>query len=168
MRMTYGGLALILGFFVYIAVCQDQIDAGKEPPLKVTLCDLYKEPQRFSGKMVQVRGSITGHKEPELQDFSGQASCSGYFTILLVLPADVNPAPGFRLEVNSSFQKYQQALHESARIEATMEGRFDSVLDMRDEKLVRGGNPYGKKHLADGRLVLHRMTDIATWPIPRR
>ena len=143
-------------------------------PLKVTVCDLYKEPQKYAGKMVEVRATIVGHREPTLEEpaFLRQERCSasGYLIIALELPQSVRPKPDFDLERDSSFQKYEEALRKPNRIEATLEGRFDPVFVWQNQKRVRvgEGEGFGKKHSADARLVLRRMSQVEVRYMPRR
>jgi hypothetical protein len=91
-------------------------------------------------------------------------------TIAMELPHNVTPKPDFDLERDDSFKDYQNALKKPTRIEATLEGRFDPVFVWRNRQRVRvgEGKGYGKKHFADGRLVLHRMSDVVAWPIPHK
>lgn len=80
------------------------------------------------------------------------------------------PKPNFDLERDSSFQKYEDARQKGMRIEATLEGRFDPVFSWKDRKRVRvgEGEGYGKKHSADARLVLYKMSDVDTRYLPRK
>jgi hypothetical protein len=150
---------------------QSQTDS---PPLKVTMCDLYKNPQKYAGQMIEVRSTIVGYRDPTLERpaFSPQEPCSasGYMIIALELPQDVKPKPGFDLIRDSSFQKYEEGLQKPMRIEATLEGRFDPVFVWQNQKRERvgEGNGYGKKHDHDGRIVLLRLSDVLAKPIPHK
>ena len=145
-----------------------------EAALKVRLCDLYEEPQAYAGKLISVRATIVGRDDPTLEEqaFSKQEPCSGvvYMTIVMELPKNVTPKPNFELQRNDSFKEYLKALKKPARIEATLEGRFDPIFVWRDRQRIRvgQGRGYGKKYSADARLVLRRMSDVVTWPIPRK
>jgi hypothetical protein len=143
-------------------------------PLKVTICDLYNDPQKYAGKMIEVRATIAGYRDPKLEQpaFAPQAPCaaSGYMTIGLELPQNVRPKPEFDLIRDESFQKYAEALQKPMRIEATLEGRFDPTFIWRNRKRERvgEGEGYGKKHAEDGRLVLYKMSDVKTKDMPRK
>jgi len=143
-------------------------------PLKVTICDLYSDPQRYAGKMIEIRATIAGYRDPKLEQpaFAPQKPCaaSGYMTIGLELPQNVRPKPDFDLIRDESFQKYAEALQRPMRIEATLEGRFDPTFIWRNHKRERvgEGEGYGKKHVEDGRLVLYKMSDVKTRDMPRK
>jgi hypothetical protein len=143
-------------------------------PLKVTMCDLYKNPQMYAGQMIEVRSTIVGYRDPILERpaFSPQEPCSasGYMIIALELPQDVKPKPGFDLIRDLSFQKYEESLKKPMRIEATLEGRFDPVFIWQNQKRERVGNGdgYGKKHDHDGRIVLRKLSDVEAKPIPHK
>jgi hypothetical protein len=140
--------------------------------MKVALCDLYKNPEQYAGKMVQVRATIVGHGDPALEEavFTRQDPCGAYMSIALEFPQKVTPKPNFDLEKDSSFQKYEDAVQKGMRIEATLDGRFDPVFTWKDRKRVRVGEGagYGKKHSADARLVLQKMSDVDTRYLPRK
>lgn len=142
-------------------------------PVKVTICDLYTDPQKYAGKMIEVRATI-GNRDLRIErpTFTPQDSCaaSGYMSIGLELPQNVRPKPDFDLIRDESFQKYAEALQKLVRVEATLEGRFDPTFIWRNHKRERvgEGDGYGKKHSEDGRLVLHKMSDVETKYIPRK
>jgi hypothetical protein len=142
-------------------------------PLKVTMCDLYTDPQKYAGKMIEVRATI-GNRDLRIErpTFAPQDPCaaSGYMAIGLELPQNVRPKPEFDLLRDESFQKYSDALQKPMRIEATLEGRFDPTFIWRNHKRERvgEGEGYGKKHSEDGRLVLHKVSDVETKYIPRK
>lgn len=56
----------------------------------------------------------------------------------------------------------------SIHIEATFEGRFDSFITLQDGKRTKTGVGYGKKHMHDGRIGLHRVSEVMAWPLPRK
>jgi hypothetical protein len=152
---------------------------GAEPQnestlLKVTMCDLYRDPQKYAGKMIEVRATITGHRDPKLERpaFAPQEPCegSGYMIIGLELPQNVKPKPEFDLLRDEPFQKYTEALQKPMRIEATLEGRFDPTFVWRNHKRERvgEGEGYGKKRSEDGRLVLYKVSDVETKDAPRK
>jgi hypothetical protein len=143
-------------------------------PLKVTMCDLYTAPQKYAGKMIEVRATIVGYKSPTLEApaFVAPEPCAAaaYMTIALELPQIAKPKPDFELVRDESFKKYEEAIRKPMRIEATLQGRFDPVFVWKDHKRVRvgEGQGYGKDHSADGRLLLRKIEDVATYYMPRR
>ncbi len=144
-----------------------------DAPVKVTMCDLYTDPQKYAGKMIEVRATIRNRDlRIEQPTFAPQPSCAapGYMTIGLELPQNVSPKPDFDLIRDESFQKYTEALQKPLRVEATLEGRFDPAFIWRNHKRERvgEGEGYGKKHSEDGRLVLHKVSDVETKYIPRK
>src|SRR6266568_1977634 len=65
------GLAITLAVFPGVGFAQTKADE----PIKMTLCELVKEPERFNGKMVHVRAAIvTGFEASLLRDDSCSAS----------------------------------------------------------------------------------------------
>jgi len=169
--IVWKSLCLVVVLLSSLARAQSQ-SAGA--PLKVTICDLYNEPQKYKGKMIEVRATITGYRNPKLEQpaFAPQEPCgaSGYMTIGLELPQNVRPRPEFDLIRDESFQKYAEALQESMRIEATLRGRFDPTFIWRNRKRERvgEGEGYGKNHADDGRLVLYKMSDVKTKDLARK
>jgi len=117
------------------------------------------------GKMVEVRATIVGYRDPtvELPSFSRQEPCFAYLNIALEFPQNVSPRPPF-VERDASFRKYEEALQKPMRVEATLQARFDAVFVWKDRKRVRiaEGQGFGRKHAADARLVLQRMSDVIT------
>jgi hypothetical protein len=142
--------------------------------LKVTMCDLYTTPQKYAGKMIEVRATIVGYQGPTLEPpaFAAPEPCaaSGYMKIALELPQTAKPKPDFELVQDESFKKYEEALQKPMRIEATLQGRFDPVFVWQNHKRVRvgEGQGYGKSHSADGRLLLRKIDDVVTRYMPRR
>ncbi|MFN8009047.1 MAG: hypothetical protein U0V70_18865 [Terriglobia bacterium] len=151
------------------SLCWGQPTTG---PVKVSYCDLVTNPEHFAGKMIEVRATIVGYKAPsiEMPAFLPQELCSAYLNIALERPENIEPRPSFELEKDSSYQKYREALQKPTRIEATLEGRFDLAYVWKDRKRIRvaEGSGFGRKHSADARLVLKRMSDVKTWQMPRR
>jgi hypothetical protein len=146
-------------------VCWGQ-DAGK--PVEATLCDLYQHPDEYAGKMVRVRGTIAGN-DMWIDAFT-EKPCSSWMSIVVVFPDQIKPPPDFDLVKDDSFSKFEDAMYHSRpiHIEATFEGRFESVVTVRDGKRVTVGKGYGKKHQHNGRVVLHRVSDVVVRPLGRK
>jgi hypothetical protein len=135
---------------------------------EVTLCELYQHPEQYAGKMVKVRGRVAGN-DIWIDDFT-QQPCSSWLRVMVVFPSQVVPAPNFDLVHDDSFKEFQGALYRPRpiHIEATFEGRFDSIVSMQAGKRTRVGQGYGKNHNYDGRVVLHRVSDVVAKPLPRK
>ena len=91
-------------------------------------------------------------------------------SIVVVFPNQIKPAPDFDLVKDDSFNKFQEAMYHSRpiHIDATFEGRFDSLVMVRDGKRITIGKGYGKKHQHNGRIVLHRVSDVTAEPLGRK
>ena len=137
-------------------------------PVEATLCDLYQHPDQYAGKIVKVRGTIAGN-DMWIDAFT-QKPCPSWMSIVVVFPKLIEPAPDFNLVRDDSFREFEDAIYHSRpiHIEATFEGRFDSVVTVRDGKRIKVGKGYGKKHEHDGRIVLHRVSNVMAKPLPRK
>jgi hypothetical protein len=155
-------------FVLLMASCAPSWGQVAEQPLEVTLCDLYQHPERYAGKMVGVRGSIAGN-DMWIDAFT-EKPCSAWMRIVVVFPKQVEPAPKFDLVRDDSFKEFEDAMYHPRpiHIEATFEGRFDTVVTVQDGKRTRVGKGYGKKHDYDGRIVLQKVSDVVAKPLPRK
>lgn len=162
-------------FILLAASCVVCWGQGSASPVVATLCALYQHPEQYAGKMVKVRGGSVGklHIEDTLHDSHAEL-CSAYMRIIVVFPDQLRPTPSFQLVRDESYRKLWDALHYSnpIHIDATYEGRFDPVFVWRDHKRTRVGQGdekgYGERHEYDGRIVLHRVSDVWVQPLPRR
>ena len=144
-------------------------------PIETTLCELYRNPERYAGKMIKVRGASVGTLSIQntLHD-SPAEPCPAYIRIIVVFPEQVQPAPAFQLIRDDSYRKLKEALHSPGptHIDATYEGRFDPACVWRDRKRVKIGDTrirgYGKNNEYDGRIVLHRVSDVWMGRLPQR
>jgi hypothetical protein len=163
MRVTWGCVLLL----AQCAICGGQHVAG---PIEVTLCDLYQHPEQYAGKMVKVRGAV-GRNDLSLDDFS--ETCPAYMRVIVVYPNRIKPSPGFELIRDKSFKQLEDAIYQQGpvHIDATFEGRFDAAFYWRDHKRIAVGQGqlkgYGKKHNYDGQIVLHQVSDVAAFSLPR-
>lgn len=141
---------------------------GSTQPIEATLCDLYQHPDQYAGKMVRVRGTIAGN-DMWIDAFTEKA-CSSWMSIVVVFPNQVKPAPDFDLVRDDSFTTFEDAMYHSRpiHIEATFEGRFDSVVTVQDGKRTTVGKGYGKKHQHNGRIALHRVSNVVARPLGRK
>jgi hypothetical protein len=151
-----------LGFY---AVSWGQVS---RQPAEVTLCDLYQHPDQYAGKMVKVRGSVAGN-DMWIDAFT-EKPCSSWMPVVVVFPTQVKPTPSFDLSEDSSFKMFEDAMYHSRpiHIDATFEGRFDSVIKIQDGQRIRIGKSYGKKYQYDGRIVLQSVSDVVAQPLPRK
>lgn len=139
--------------------------------VKATFCDLYTEPQKYAGKMVEVQALLYGYRDPTLEPLSPQnESCPGYMRIGLAFPQDIKPRPDFGLVKDESFKTFEHAWQQGMRVGATFEGRFDPVFVWRDRKRVRvgEGEGFGGKHLGDARIVLRRVSNVTAHVVPNK
>lgn len=144
---------------------------GREAPLNATICELAAQPEKYAGKMVAVRGSVTkgwtaAPKPIKEISFGGPWSsvpCTGEI-VVVVFPPAVQPPPNFSLEQDDSFNRFQKALRERTHIEGTFEGRFDSAVVIRDGKRVKVGKGFGRRGRATIRLVLRKVSDLDIRP----
>ena len=160
------------GFILLLAGCSPGWGQNVGKPIEATLCDLYQRPEQYAGSMIRVRaGSVGG--ELRLEDIlhdSPVEPCRAYMHIVAVFPDQVKPAPGFQIVQDESYKKLVEALHYPGpiHIDATYEGRFDSVIVMHDGKREKTGKGYGKGHRYDGRIVLQKISNVQASPIPHR
>ena len=139
----------------------------KTEPVETTLCDLYQHPDLYAGKIVKVRAAIAGN-DMWIDDFTQK--CSSWMSIVVVFPEHIRPAPGFDLVRDDSFMEFERAMYHSRpiHIEATFEGRFDTVVTLQEGRRITVGRGYGRKHMHNGRIVLHRVSGVAAQPLPRK
>jgi hypothetical protein len=140
-----------------------QTGAG-ESPTKATLCELYQHPEQFAGKIVSVRASVAGN-DLWIDTFE-QKACSSWMNVVVVLPEQVKPAPGFSLLHDDSLTTLLKSVRQGKGVQATFEGRFDAAFIWRDHKRIPVGTDpgYGKKNRYGGRIVLQRVSDVLVLP----
>jgi hypothetical protein len=162
--------AFVLSLIVYAVPSYGQ--SGKQDmPLNVTACELYEHPEQYAGKMVEVRANVSG-KDLALDDFSNQKSCSAYMKLHLELPQDAKPVPTFDLLRDGAYRELFDNLQRGMNVTATFDGRFDPAFVWHDQKRTRvagsTNDGYGKKHRYDGRIVLRKVSDLLSRPMPGR
>jgi len=151
------------------ALCYSTWGQENMRALEVSLCELYQHPEKYAGKMVKVRATVAGRKELWVDSFTREP-CPSWISVTGVFPGQVKPAPDFELVRDASFKEFQDALYRKGpmHIDATLEGRFDTVLEPQGEKHVRVGKGFGKKGSYDARIVLYRVSDVWAKPLPRK
>jgi hypothetical protein len=90
--------------------------------------------------------------------------------IIVVFPEEIKPTPDFDLVRNVSLEQLNNALRDRIpnHIEATFEGRFDSVVVVREGKRIEIAEGYGSKRDYQGRIVLHQVSDVIAKRLPRK
>lgn len=165
--MTPHSRSVVLLAILFIGSLKGEQDEA----LKTSLCELYRSPGKYAGKLVQVRATVVGGREVSLEPpASKTADCPAYLTITLQLPQGVIPKSDFELQDDASYQQYRAAMHQPKRIEATFEGRFDVAFMWKDKVRLRIGEGPGFGHAEsyDAQLVLKRVTDVVSWFAPTR
>jgi hypothetical protein len=117
-------------------------------PVVATVCDLQALPDKYRGKIVEVRASVVGRKKLTIFDFDSPG-CLGQLTV--VFPQALKSPPGFSLLKDADFEIFSNALRERTDIQATFEGRFDYSPERREREHTRTGSM---------RLVLRQVRDI--------
>jgi hypothetical protein len=165
MKISCSYSVLLLGLCA--AIGQGHADE-QGAPIKATLCDLAENPEQYAGKMVAVRASEMG-KDFWIEDFTNR-TCSAYTPVIVVYPDQIKPIPGFNLVRDDAFKKFFEDVRKGMRVEATYEGRFDVAYVWRDHKRIDLGSDkgYGKKHRYGARVVLRRISDVVSRPVPNK
>ncbi len=88
-----------------------QIDANEPQFLKVRMCDLYNDPLRYAGKLVEFRAVAMGRRLDDLwiEDFDGP-TCDAYMRIVAVFPEQVTPKPPFSFIGNEAFRRFASSI----------------------------------------------------------
>jgi len=142
-----------------------------QPPPSLTICELVAHPEKYAGQTVRVRGSIskgwTAAPKPIREVSIGEpwasATCPGVL-LVVIFPQAVKPQQDFNLEQDEALGRFQKALRERTHIEATFEGRFDSVFAIQDGKRVKIGKGFGRGSRATMGLVLRKVSDLNIRP----
>jgi hypothetical protein len=131
-----------------------------------------EHPEQYAGKIVKVRGTV-GRHDLSIDDFA-ESPCPAYMRVIVVYPNRINPSPGFELITDKSFKQLEDAVYQPGpvHIDATFEGRFDAAFYWRNHKRIAVGEGqlkgYAKKHDYDGQIVLHQVSDVAAFSLPRK
>lgn len=159
-------------FGVSLLVLQAAMGNGQtgsqSAPIKASLCELAEDPERYAGKIVSVHATEMG-KDFWIEDFTSKP-CSAYTPVIVAYPEGIKPPPGFDLVRDDAFHRFFDDLREGRHVEATYEGRFDVAYVWREHKRIYIGpeRGYGKKNRYGARLVLHRISDVASYVVPRK
>lgn len=129
----------------------------------ISLCELTKNPDGYTGKIVRVRGWIGGQKDVSLLDVEPTKDCPPEI-LVIVLPDQAKPKPDFQLVEDEAYRAYSSALKCRTHITGTFEGRFDSVVTVKNGRRVKIGRGFGHRGRATMRLVLRRVSDLDIRP----
>jgi len=160
--MTYP--VKFLGLLVLLALAAHNADSTND--VSVDFCRLLTTPERFTGKVVSVRAYVVKYRHGIILHAK---DCNGGMFLELRAELDVAPKRKVALEKDSEYEKFDNALfifkegttELRNRIEATFEGRFDSVYELKNGKRVRVSPGYGPNSLFPSRLVLYKVSDVA-------
>jgi len=144
---------------------------GAAVPEQVAMCELYKNPKVYAGKIVQFRASVThwDSKHFWLDDFGTPERREAYMRLVTVFPHDVSPRPSFQFAKDDSWQQFSAEIR-SQNVEAAFVGIFQPYFVWRDHRRfsVTDDQAFGKKQNYDGRWVLLRVSDVIARPVPRK
>jgi hypothetical protein len=140
-----------------------------------SLCGLAQNPEAFNGKMVRVRASAMGLTIENglwIDDFEQKPACSAWMGVVVVLPEQVKPKPGFDAVRDDSFQQFFDKIR-TMNVQATFEGHFEAVYTWKEQKRIwiasaQRQRGFGKKGRYGGRIVLYRVSDVVAHYIPPR
>lgn len=142
--------------------------AAAEPVAqRVTICELVRSPEKYSGQQVSVHARIANPQRMVLEN----GECG---RVLLVFPADqqVRPKAKFKLLEDDNFKRLMEARSElvppptrmPGRVSATFQGRFDSVFTLKEGRKVQRDPRSMRLAVDEFRLVLHRITEVSIEP----
>jgi len=170
-------------FVVLPGIAVAQVEADE--PIKTTLCELVKDPVRFSGKMATMRGRVL----IAFEDFELDATRCNVNTIGQVwleygkgpkkqptiwCCGDMVPRDPLAVVQDGEFRRFHHNLttEKSAKqykVTATLTGRFDAVRaepcpgDSRARCCPTGG--FGHLGMACARLVIESVSDVVAQPV---
>jgi hypothetical protein len=153
-------------------------------PIKTTLCDLVKKPERFNGKMVQVRAVVvTGFEASLLRD----ESCSADIWLAAGFPVNLTQPGGGRkpsrppitLKKDSDYQKMAEFLSKNYTnsdnkpcmycplytVTVNAAGRFDHIDKLNTDPKDRRYVGFGHMNGYESQLVLQSVSDVVAKPI---
>jgi hypothetical protein len=147
-----------------------------DEPIKTTLCELLKEPERFNGKMVQFRAVVFyGFEASLLRDDSCSAEVwlAAGFAINMTLPGGVQKpsSPPIVLKKDSDYQKMSEYLSKSYTnsehqtgplytVTVNAIGRFEHVNKRKTTPEERRYTGFGHMRVYESQLVLQSVSDV--------
>jgi hypothetical protein len=127
------------------------------------VCALTADPFRYSGKVVSIRAYVIVSYHGT---FLADRKCST--TIQLVLPEGSVQQPPIKLVSDAAYRGFEAALIDvkpgtlqpKRRLEATFEGRFEYLVEIKEGKHVRVSKGDGPAGYADWQFVLQRVSSV--------
>lgn len=168
------GRARFISIFLFLgsAVAQPP-DATN--PIPVTVCQLFEHPEHYIGKMIKVRGASVGARIWLSNAISDGSVCSAWLDVVVLFPAQVSLTSDLDVVRDESLKKLEGAINSRGmHIEATYEGRFEFLYEIRGGKRVnlttgkQERKRVGRMSFYDARIVLHKVSDVVAFPLPRR
>lgn len=140
------------------------LTSGQEQPSAVSsdMCALVQAPQKWAGQFVKVRARLVRLKSGE---WAIHDTC--WPPVLLSLPEELKPSPGFALEPDSDTEALRRAKSERVSLVGEFEGRIDWSGETVGTARATGrkGGPFGKAKLPV-RMVLRRLSDCTIIDLP--
>ena len=182
MSMATLGVFVTTALFAGVAYAQ----TTSSEPIKTSVCELVKSPDRFTGKMVSVGGRIL----IAFEDFRLDTTAySGNSTDLWLeygsgpkrkptiwCCGDMTPRDPLRVVQDSEFKRFHRALTAQSRgkgchegqcypyeVTAILTARFDAVETMTcpdDKSLCPKGGGFGRFGLSSARIVIESVSDV--------
>jgi hypothetical protein len=141
-------------------------------PIAVNMCDLYRHPEQYSGKMVKFRASVVGLKleNMQLDDFT-QTPCGAYMRVKADIPDRLRSTPPFDVERDEAWTKLTSSIG-SKRVMAHFTGLFEPYFVWRNQTRTQVAEmvPKGakKKSGYDAVFVIQSVSDVQALDIPRK
>ncbi len=140
--------------------------AGPVPATETSICAVTASPEKFTGKMIVLRGRILTPRRLFIEDQCGR--------VILNYPTneDVRPKPKFKLVEDENFKLMNDAFgvlvpmapKQPGTVVVTVEGRFDSVFVERHGRKVQLNPAKIRLPAYEVRLVLHRVLKVEVTP----
>jgi hypothetical protein len=150
------------------------------PPVKTTVCAILQKPSTFSGKIVQVEGTMLS----DFENFTLTDSDCGSIWVDLPDDQSVRPSPNFKLVRNTHFTDFERLIKAKSAAKVGLIGRLDGVDVVKEQTYVRdrqkhedgtlsavvGRSSTGFGHMGQykARLVLKRVLTVGSLPAPTR
>jgi hypothetical protein len=169
MKIAFQCCLIILVFVQALGFCQAERDRMS---IKVTLCELAKNPELYIGKMVEAKASVAGN-DLWIDDFEKKSTCSNWMGVIVVLTENTKPKPDFDTLKDESLKKLFEDLRAGMNVQAIFEGRFEAVYAWQNQKQIwingagKKQKGFGKKEQYGGRIILYRVSDIVSRRRPR-
>ena len=153
-------------FFGLLAILATTVSSpGSTKGAPIDFCRLVAAPEDFAGRVVSFRASIQKHYHG-IELYSEK--CDGLILLELRANVEVPPKREVALAKDSNYEKFYNSLFVfktgtmelKNRIDATFEGRLDSVYRVKGGKRVRVSRGYGQGSSSTTRLVLHKVSDV--------